>query len=289
MQHMVQVNGSQYVLSSVQPTSASYPVMLIPVAAKGHNDSSNNNSNCGLTHGHPHHATAVHNGNGTMSDEERKARHIKTPQQMRLLKNAYVMNPKPGKEEMKSLMKETKCSYNEVCRWFRNERHKEKKIKDGRVAMDVKPVSTPPATAASASSLINGSSGIMAESKPAITPVDNRPQSPSSGSLPSTPASSQPSSPQSSAGSASDGDRRLAAWLRVFTSEFTSEQQQAALRELISRTRTLAESGKELESVLNGKRGRVIADGMKSESVETEEDEDEEPVNAKRRKVDTGA
>ena len=282
--HMVQVNGSQYVLSPVQPASSSstpsYPVMLIPVAASSHQHDS---SSC------PHsthsggsvssHSVGSSSGSssGGMSEEERKARHIKTPQQMRVLKVAYALNSKPGKEEMKSLMKDTKCSYNEVCRWFRNERHKEKKINDGKVVVEGK---TPPSASADAAA----STGSTAE-KTAAASEDGQPHSPSSVSLPSTPASSQPSSPQSSVGSGADGDRRLSAWLRVFTAEFTCEQQQAALRQLISRTRTLAESGNELENLMNGKRSRGAARHEDSDgAADTEDDEPAGPI--KRQKAE---
>ena len=270
--HMVQVNGSQYVLSPVQPTSTPYPVMLIPVASNSQQHDSSSSS-------------------GGLSDDERKARHIKTPQQMRVLKGAYTANPKPGKDEMKVLMKETKCSYNEVCRWFRNERHKEKKIRDsirdGRATVDGKEgTAATPSEAATDSSVTNG--GSTADMRPAAASVDSTPHSPSS-SMPSTPASSQPSSPLSSVGSAADGDLRLTAWLHVFTSEFTSEQQQAAMRELISRTRTLAESGKELENLLNGKRARETDSGVKGEVVGPVEGEDNGHKAKKRRKVDPEA
>ena len=287
MPHMVQVNGSQYVLSSVQPASTPYPVMLIPVASNSHHDSGSSHSQQQLSHSGHHSSSA----SSSMSDDERKARHIKTPQQMRVLKSAYTQNAKPGKEEMKTLMKETKCSYNEVCRWFRNERHKEKKIKDGRLAMDAKAAaasSTPPPAAAATNATItddsgSGRIGSTVDSKPVDAlsgaETDDRPQSPSSSSVPSTPASSQPSSPLSNGSGAADGDRRLIAWLHVFTAEFTSEQQQAALRELISRTRSLAESGNELEGLLNGKRGRAMDNGVKVEVAAAEE------AN-KRRKVD---
>ena len=292
MPQMVQVNGSQYVLSPVQPASTSYPVMLIPVAANSHHDNSSNH-NSHSAHSQPAHSSHSNSSSsssgsnsGSMSDDERKARHIKTPQQMRVLKGSYTINPKPGKEEMKALMKETRCSYNEVCRWFRNERHKEKKIKDGRGAVDGKATSAIH-DAAGPVTATNGGSAV--DSKTADAMVESAPQSPSSSSVPSTPASSQPSSPLSTVVGLADGERRLSAWLHVFTAEFTSEQQQAALRELISRTRTLAESGNELECVLNGKRSRDTDHGAKAEESAAGETKAEEMMDAKRRKVEVAA
>ena len=47
---------------------------------------------------------------------------------------------------------------------------------------------------------------------------------------------------------------RLNEWLHVFSSEFSSEMQNAALKELISRTRCIAEQGNQLEGLLKRKR-----------------------------------
>lgn len=63
------------------------------------------------------------------SARPRKSRHIKTTHAMRLLKQLFVENCKPSKDAMRSMTQSTGCSYAEVCRWFRNERHKAKKAK----------------------------------------------------------------------------------------------------------------------------------------------------------------
>lgn len=63
------------------------------------------------------------------SVEPRRSRHIKTNHAMRLLKQSFVENSKPSKDAMRSMTRSTGCTYAEICRWFRNERHKAKKAK----------------------------------------------------------------------------------------------------------------------------------------------------------------
>lgn len=65
----------------------------------------------------------------SQSVRPRKSRHIKTTHAMRTLKQLFVENCKPSKDAMRSMTLSTGCTYAEVCRWFRNERHKAKKAK----------------------------------------------------------------------------------------------------------------------------------------------------------------
>jgi hypothetical protein len=62
------------------------------------------------------------------SDHKGKGvRHLKSPHQMRQLKLYFATNKRPDKEECRKLVKQTELPYKEVQRWFRNERHKDKK------------------------------------------------------------------------------------------------------------------------------------------------------------------
>lgn len=63
------------------------------------------------------------------SAKHRRSRHIKTNHAMRLLQQSFVENSKPSKDAMRSMTQSTGCTYADICRWFRNKRHKVKKDK----------------------------------------------------------------------------------------------------------------------------------------------------------------
>lgn len=66
----------------------------------------------------------------TDADGKRRRRK-KNSYQMDILRNAFLINPKPEKNELLQVARETRLTYQEVSRWFRNERHKFKKYKNG--------------------------------------------------------------------------------------------------------------------------------------------------------------
>lgn len=61
----------------------------------------------------------------------KRRRRKKNSYQMDILRNAFLINPKPEKNELLQVARETRLTYQEVSRWFRNERHKFKKYKNG--------------------------------------------------------------------------------------------------------------------------------------------------------------
>jgi hypothetical protein len=65
--------------------------------------------------------------------DARKSRHIKSPTQLKALKQFFMTNQRPTKEEIRRLVKETNLPHQEVTRWFRNERHKEKKSNEAKM------------------------------------------------------------------------------------------------------------------------------------------------------------
>lgn len=65
--------------------------------------------------------------------DARKSRHIKSPTQLKTLKIFFQTNQRPTKEEIRKLVKETNLPHQEVTRWFRNERHKEKKSSEAKM------------------------------------------------------------------------------------------------------------------------------------------------------------
>jgi hypothetical protein len=67
---------------------------------------------------------------GLVEPPRKPGRHIKSPQQLRILKQFFANNIRPTKSDVKGLVAETGLPHNEVTRWFRNERHKEKKSQE---------------------------------------------------------------------------------------------------------------------------------------------------------------
>ena len=80
----------------------------------------------------PNMLTGVANGQN-MGLDSRKSRHIKSPTQLKTLKLFFQTNQRPTKEEIRKLVKETSLPHQEVTRWFRNERHKEKKSQEAKM------------------------------------------------------------------------------------------------------------------------------------------------------------
>ena len=64
--------------------------------------------------------------------DQRKSRHIKSPGQLKTLKIFFQTNQRPSKEDIRKLVKDTGLPHQEVTRWFRNERHKEKKQQEAK-------------------------------------------------------------------------------------------------------------------------------------------------------------
>jgi hypothetical protein len=60
-------------------------------------------------------------------EDDKKLRRVKNPQQLKILKSFYSINIRPNKEQLRSLVLTTHLPLNEITRWFRNERHKDKK------------------------------------------------------------------------------------------------------------------------------------------------------------------
>lgn len=65
------------------------------------------------------------------TDSLKRRRRKKSSQQMEVLRNSFLMDPKPEKGMLMAIAQETRLTYQEVSRWFRNERHKFKKYKTG--------------------------------------------------------------------------------------------------------------------------------------------------------------
>jgi len=200
---------------------------------------------------------------------------------MKILKHHFAINCKPGKDEMKKLMKETKCSYNEVCRWFRNERHKEKKVREGKQTTQQH----------TGSSKDDAEGAQQQQQGAALTPplspaVPPSPSSSASLSVPSSPlasnssltiSTSQPAAPACSASSVD----RLSEWLHTFSSEFSCDMQSLALKELILRTKSIAAQGSELERLFTaGGKKRERVEEVEKRKVEADCGED------KRRKME---
>jgi len=57
----------------------------------------------------------------------KRHRRKKSLEQMKLLRNYFSVNPKPGKIAMRAIAQNTNLAVMDVSRWFRNERHKTKK------------------------------------------------------------------------------------------------------------------------------------------------------------------
>lgn len=70
------------------------------------------------------------NDNNAPNPNKRRRRK-KTTSQMEILRNTFLMDPKPEKNVLLHISKQTNLTYQEVSRWFRNERHKFKKYKSG--------------------------------------------------------------------------------------------------------------------------------------------------------------
>jgi len=64
--------------------------------------------------------------------DARKSRHIKSPGQLKQLKLFFQTNQRPSKDDIRKLTKDTGLPHQEVTRWFRNERHKEKKQQEAK-------------------------------------------------------------------------------------------------------------------------------------------------------------
>jgi hypothetical protein len=64
--------------------------------------------------------------------DQRKSRHIKSPAQLKALKFFFQTNTRPSKDDIRKLTKDTQLPHQEVTRWFRNERHKEKKQQEAK-------------------------------------------------------------------------------------------------------------------------------------------------------------
>jgi hypothetical protein len=58
-----------------------------------------------------------------------RERRLKSLSQLVILKNYYALHPRVSKEQVRKLISQTGLTHREVTRWFRNERHKEKKMK----------------------------------------------------------------------------------------------------------------------------------------------------------------
>jgi hypothetical protein len=61
----------------------------------------------------------------------KRRRRKKSPQQMCMLREVFSVNPKPTKMCIRVIAQNTHLTYQEVSRWFRNERHKSKKVGRG--------------------------------------------------------------------------------------------------------------------------------------------------------------
>ena len=74
---------------------------------------------------------SVHSPTGTSvgSFGAPRERRLKSLSQLVVLKNFYALHPRVSKEQVRKLITQTGLTHREVTRWFRNERHKEKKMK----------------------------------------------------------------------------------------------------------------------------------------------------------------
>lgn len=89
-------------------------------------DRNNNMNNMGMNRS----PSGDNNTSNSYGEYGRRARHIKTPQQLKQLKAFYINVPRPSKDDIKQLTMETGLPPPEITRWFRNERHKEKKTRE---------------------------------------------------------------------------------------------------------------------------------------------------------------
>lgn len=191
-------------------------------------------------------------------EEQRRTRRIKSNHAVRVLKAQFAQNPKPTKEVMRSWQAETGCSYTEICRWFRNERHKQKKTpqqqsNDQSNDQQTNSQSNNQQNNNSTSSNKSSDSGSVRHSSPTAVSNMEAPASPSSccslnsasthSSLHLSDSSNQSnkqSSSQTNNQSKSPSNNQsvkpqISEWIAQFQQDFSFDQQQHALAALLQK------------------------------------------------------
>src|ERR1700682_4997699 len=90
---------------------------------------------------------------------------MKTAMQSKILKAFYYKQPRPTRVDCEALVNLTSLPYHEISRWFRNERHKDKKSREGKDAAITASHGTTPTH--------KQKKVILEEKKHALAPVPN--------------------------------------------------------------------------------------------------------------------